>query len=140
MSVSALVLLGFIGWMLLLIITMEVMRSFLVFSGRWDPDKGFRPDGSDVSPFAHRLARAHANCYESFPIIGGLLLLAILTGNTAVTDPLAPWLLAARLGQSGIHLLSATGVAAYIRPTLFFVQLLIAAWWAIGLLMQWVGG
>lgn len=140
MSISALVLLGFIGWMLALIISMELMRSFLVFSGRWDPDDGFRPDGSDVSPFAHRLARAHANCYESFPFIGGLLLLAILTGNSGVTDPLAPWLLAARIGQSIIHLISSVGVAAYIRPTLFFVQLVIAAWWAIALLIQAVGG
>lgn len=140
MSISALVLLGFIGWMLALIISMELMRSFLVFKGRWNPDDGFRPDGSDVSPFAHRLARVHANCYENFPLIGGLLLLAIVTGNTVITDPLAPWLLAARIVQSTTHLISSVGIAAYIRPTLFFIQLLIAAWWAIALVMQAGGG
>src|SRR3990170_2911343 len=60
----------------------------------------------DIHPFMQRLARAHANCIESFPIIGGLLVVALLTNRADVTDALAPWLLLARLLQSSIHVIS----------------------------------
>jgi uncharacterized MAPEG superfamily protein len=131
MTDSALALLGFVAWTLLLILIMECMRSWLVLSGRKRSDS-FRIDGSDVSPFAQRLARAHANCYESFPIIGGLLLLALATSNTIITDTLALWLLAARLAQSITHLVSASALAVQIRFACFAAQLLIATWWVIG--------
>lgn len=131
MTDTAFAMLGFVAWTLLLMLLMESMRSWLVLSGRKPPDR-FRIDGSDVSPFAQRLARAHANCYESFPIVGGLLLLALATNHTTITDPLALWLLAARLAQSITHLLSTNALAVRIRFTFFAVQLLIAAWWVIG--------
>jgi uncharacterized MAPEG superfamily protein len=137
MSASAVALLGYIGWTLALLLVMETMRSWLVLSGRRETTD-FQPDGRDVSPFAHRLARAHANCYESFPIIGGLLILAIATGQTALTDPLAAWLLAARIAQSSIHLVSIGAPAVRARFMLFVAQLLIAAWWSVALLIQWV--
>ncbi len=131
MTATALALLGFVAWTLLLMLLMESMRSWLVLSGRKRSDS-FLIDGSDVSPFAQRLARAHANCYESFPIIGGLLLLALATRNTTITDPLALWMLAARVAQSITHLLSASALAVQIRFACFAVQLLIAVWWVIG--------
>jgi uncharacterized MAPEG superfamily protein len=130
MTDSAIALLGFIAWTLLLMLIMESMRSWLVLSGRKRSDS-FRIDGSDVSPFAQRLARAHANCYESFPIVGGLLLLALATGTTVITDQLALWLLAARVAQSITHLVSAGALAVQIRFACFVAQLLIAAWWVI---------
>lgn len=131
MTESAIALLGFVAWTLLLMLIMESMRTWLVLSGRKRSDS-FRIDGSDVSPFAQRLARAHANCYESFPIIGGLLLLALATGSTHITDPLALWLLAARVAQSSTHLISANALAVQIRFACFAAQLLIAAWWVFG--------
>ena len=66
----------------------------------------YTPDGSDVSPFVNRLSRAHANCYESFPFIGGILLYAIASGTAEVTNSMALWLLGARIAQSVTHLLS----------------------------------
>jgi len=91
----------------------------------------FQPDGKDVSDFSARLARVHANCYESFPFIGGLLLLALATNLTAITSPLALVLLACRIGQSLIHLVSTSGLAVQVRFALFVAQFLIAAWWTI---------
>lgn len=136
MSETALAVLGYIGWTLLLIVINEALRSYVVLSGRKAPSS-FSPDGLDVSPFAHRLARAHANCYESFPIIGGLLLLALATGQTSVTDTLALWVLAARVAQSGTHLISTSNLAVNIRFSFFAVQLVIAVWWTIQFLVQW---
>ncbi len=133
MSATAFALLGYVSWTLLLVLVMESHRTVLVLSGRHAPDT-FKPDGTDVSPFAHRLARAHANCYEHFPVIGGLLLLALVTGHSVVTDGLALWLLAARVAQSAVHLAAAGPTAVQIRFSLFAIQLVIAAWWSLRLL------
>ncbi len=136
MSASAFALLGYITWTLALIITNEVLRSYMVMSGRKESST-FSPDGKDVSPFAHRLARAHANCYESFPIIAGPLLLALVTGQTSVTDSLALWVLAARVAQSGVHLVSAGNLAVNVRFTFFAAQLIIVTWWVVQFWLQW---
>lgn len=94
-SMSAFVLTSFIGWSLLLLFLMEALRAGLVVQGAVAANE-FRPDNSNLSPFMQRLSRAHANCLEGIPVFGGLLLVAIATGRTSVTDGLAPgsWLLA----------------------------------------------
>lgn len=135
MNASALVLALFISWTLLLLVLMEVMRSVLVLSGRV-PSNRFDPGNSSLSPFMQRLARAHANCLEGIPVFGGLLLVALATGRTDVTDPLAPWLLGARVAQSGIHLASVSVVAVNARFTAFAVQLAIAVYWAWALIAR----
>lgn len=73
---STIALTGFITWALLLLVLMEVMRTQLVLRGKV-PANGFTPDNANLSPFMQRLARAHANCVESLPVFGGLLLVAI---------------------------------------------------------------
>ena len=133
MSPSLLALLGFIAWTLLLLVLMEVLRTRLVVAGRV-PANGFDPGNSQLSPFMQRLARAHANCLEGLPIFGGLLLLAVVAGRSAVTDPLALVLLAARLLQSVVHLISTSPRAVSLRFTAFAVQTLIGVYWVIRLL------
>jgi uncharacterized MAPEG superfamily protein len=127
-------LLGFLIWALLLLLLMEVIRSWLVISGQ-QAANGFTPDNAGLSPFMQRLARAHANCVEGLPIFGGLLAVAILTGQQAVTDVTAMWFLAARLLQSVIHLSSTSPLAVKARFTFFAVQLGLAVYWSYGLLM-----
>lgn len=139
MTATAFALLGYIGWTLLLLLVMETQRSALVLGGKRRSDS-FRPDGSDASPFAQRLLRAHANCLEGFPIFGGLMLLALVLQLTALTDPLAPWLLAARVAQSSVHLLSVSVMAINVRFTFFAVQMVIAAWWCVQLLQAGLAG
>jgi uncharacterized MAPEG superfamily protein len=134
MSTSALALALFIAWTLCLLVLMEVLRSRLVLLGRV-PSNGFTPDNANLSPFMHRLARAHANCLENLPLFGGLLLLALATGRHGVTDPLALWLVAARVVQSCIHLASLSVWAVNLRFTAFAVQTGIAAYWTWRLLM-----
>jgi len=135
MSKSALVLTLFISWALLLLILMEVLRSYLVVSGRVRSNE-FNPENSNLSPFMQRLARAHANCLEGLPIFGGLLVVALATGRAEVTDPLAPWLLGARVVQSSIHLASLSVIAVNTRFTAFAVQIAIAVYWACALIVK----
>ena len=135
MSKSALVLTLFIAWALLLLVVMEILRGHLVLTGRVKPNE-FKPDNSNISPFMQRLARAHANCVESLPLFGGLLLVALVTGRSGVTDPLAPWLLGARVVQSSIHLASTSNAAVNARFAAFVMQMAIAIYWVWALLSE----
>lgn len=114
---------------------MEGLRCRLVLAGKV-PSNGFDPGNSTLSPFMQRLARAHANCLEGLPIFGGLLLVALATDRTAITDPLAYVLLGARIVQSSIHLASLHAVAVNLRFAAFAVQMAIGAWWAVRLLLS----
>jgi hypothetical protein len=62
------------------------------------------------------------------------MLVAAVAGKTAVTDPLAYTLLAARLLQSTIHLASLSEAAVTLRFLAFTAQIGIAAYWAFMLL------
>jgi len=124
---------GFIAWSLALLVLMEVLRSRLVLT-KAVPANGFNPDNSNLSPFMQRLARAHANCIEGLPLFGGLMLVAMVTGRTAVTDPLAFVFLGARIVQSCIHLGSLSPTAVTLRFTAFAVQMTIAVYWVFKLL------
>ena len=148
MNHSALALALFIAWALALLVLMEVLRSHLVLTGRV-PSNGFTPDNAKLSPFMQRLARAHANCVESLPLFGGLLLLALPTtqgaqapgvrlegGQQAVTDPLALWLVLARVAQSTIHLASLSILAVNARFAAFAVQMGIGVYWTYALLSR----
>jgi uncharacterized MAPEG superfamily protein len=123
---------GFAAWSLVLLVLMETIRVKLVLT-RAVPANGFLPDNSNLSPFMQRLARAHANCVEGLPIFGGLMLAAVLSGRSAVTDPLAYVFLAARVLQSLIHLGSVSVMAVNLRFTAFAVQMGIALYWAFRL-------
>lgn len=133
MSITAWALTGFVAWALALLVVMEVIRARLVLT-KAVPANGFDPSNSTLSPFMQRLARAHANCVEGLPIFGGLMLVAMVTDRTAITDPLACVLLGARVIQSLIHLSSTSALAVTLRFTAFTIQLVIAVIWAARLL------
>lgn len=133
LSPTVFALTGFIVWALLLLVLMELIRSLLVMRGQV-PANGFQPDNANLSPFMQRLARAHANCVEGLPVFGGLLLVAMITDQTAVTDPLAYVFLVSRVFQSLVHLISLSPMAVMVRFAAFAVQMAIAVYWAFGLL------
>ncbi len=132
-SVSATVLTGFIAWTIFLLLLIGVVRVSLVMTGAVPPN-GFKPDNAGRSPFGQRLARAHANCLEGLPIFGGLLLVALVTNRTGITDALAPVFLAARIVQSSIHLASTSNMAVNLRFAAFLVQVGIGIYWTWALL------
>ena len=133
MQPTLVALAGFVVWSLLLLVLMEAIRSWLVLTGVV-PANGFRPDNANLSPFMQRLARAHANCIEGLPVFGGLMLIAVITEKTRITDPLAHVFLAARVLQSLIHLASLSPTAVTLRFSAFAVQMGIGVYWAVMLL------
>ncbi|TGQ35834.1 MAPEG family protein [Mesorhizobium sp. M00.F.Ca.ET.216.01.1.1] len=129
MSSTGYALTGFVSWALFLLVVMEIIRTYLVVTGKVAAN-GFMPDNSGLSPFMQRLARTHADCIEGLPIFGGLLAIAIMTSRTEITDPLASWFLGARIVQSTIHLVSTSPIAVNLRFTAFVVQMAIGVYWS----------
>jgi len=68
-----------------------------------------------------------------FPL-AAVVLAAVVSGNAAVTDPLALWVLGARVGQSTVHLASVSNEAVMVRFGLFLVQYAIITWWILQLI------
>jgi uncharacterized MAPEG superfamily protein len=134
-SASVTALVGLAAWTLFLVILMELLRSRLIMI-KAVAANGLVPDNANLSPFMQRLARAYANCTESIPVFATLLVAALLTDQASITNPLAPWLLAARVVQSGAHLSSLSLPAVWIRFLAFVVQVVIAVYWAWALLMS----
>ncbi len=130
---SMLALLGYAAWTMVLLAGIAVLRSTLVVTQKRRVNS-FLPTGVDVSPFAGRLCRAHANCVENLPIFASLILVAVSTGHASLTDSLALWVLAARVGQSVVHLVSTRNRAVLLRFTFFVVQLGVQAMWVVQLL------
>lgn len=139
MNETILALLGYIGWTLVLLVGLAIYRTILV-AKKAQAVNGFKADGSNVTPFGERLTRAQSNCVESFTFIGGLMLLALATNSSVITDSLALWLLAARLGQSIVHLLSVSVLAVQIRFAFFLVQVLICIYWLAQFFSKFVTG
>jgi uncharacterized MAPEG superfamily protein len=129
MSNTGYALTGFVSWTLFLLVLMETIRTYLVATKKVAAN-GFTPDNSGLSPFMQRLARAHANCIEGLPIFGGLLAIAIMLSRTEITNPLAFWLLGARIVQSNIHLVSTSPLAVSLRFTAFAIQMAIGIYWS----------
>lgn len=134
MNPSALALTGFAAWTLLLVVGVGLYRAYFVFSGQRAPNQ-FDPSGAGLTPFALRLSRAHANCYENLPIFGALIVVALVTGRQGLTDPLALWFLYLRLGQSVVHLASTNNMAVNLRFALYLGQVVIMAVMAWRLIM-----
>lgn len=132
MSNTAIALLGFTSWTLLLAFAIAMYRGFISMTTA-KALNDFSPDGADVSNFSNRLCRAHANCLENLPIFAVIALYAIMTQQTSTIDSLVLIVLAARLGQSIIHLISTSVPAVMLRATFFAIQLALMGWFLINL-------
>jgi uncharacterized MAPEG superfamily protein len=126
-------LLGFAAWYLLLTFALGLFRSGLVLSGKKAANT-FATDGSDVGAFGRRLNRARDNCFETLPLFVAIALAAQLANRVAVLDPLAMYLLYARIGQSLTHLASTNILAINVRFAFFIAQLVIYSIWLVQLL------
>jgi uncharacterized MAPEG superfamily protein len=132
MTPTAVALLGFAAWTILLVTMLAAFRVSLVSAGK-KTAASFNPNGDDVEGFGRRLTRAHANCYENLPLAGAVLLYAIATNQTVVTDGLAMAFLGARLLQSLTHIASTSRPAVTIRFVFYVIQILILAFWILKL-------
>lgn len=132
MTPTAAALLGFAFWTLLLVGAVGIYRVSLVFAGKKKANE-FRASGDDLQGFGQRATRAHANCYENLPVAAAVLLYAIATSQTAITDGLAFAFLGARVLQSLTHLASTSRSAVLVRFAFYIVQNVILLIWILKL-------
>ncbi len=137
MNATIVALTGYISWTLFLLVVIAIYRTMLVMKKERLPN-AFKADGSDSPDMGQRLTRAQLNCAESFAFTGGVMLLALATSSSAVTDPLALWLLAARVAQSVVHLVSTSVLAVQIRFAFFLAQVGISGYWLFTLFSKFV--
>ena len=123
-------LLYYVLWMVVLVLLYVGHRIPLVLIGKKPANYWTRGNTTDDIPFLGRAQHAHANTVENIGIFAAVVLAAAVMGRSAVVDPLACWVLYARIGQSVVHLIGTGFVLVLIRATLFVVQLGIIAYWA----------
>ena len=138
MNDTILALLGYITWILILLVWLAAYRTVLV-AKKEQSVNSFKPDGSNSPGFGERITRAQGNCVESFAYIGGLMLVALTTNSAAITNGLALLLLAARLGQSVMHLISTSVLAVQIRFAFFLAQVGICLYWVVLFASKFIG-
>ncbi len=128
MSTTAIALIGMVMWSVALTFGLVFTRVAAIMKGEKELN-AFQADGRDLNAFGLRMTRSHANALENLALAVGLMLLAIATGHTDITDKLAMVVLYARIAQSVVHILSTSTPMVMVRATLFSVQMLIFAYW-----------
>lgn len=124
---------GSIGWTLMLLGVIAWLRVSATLSRQRKPNS-FKPTGEDMPPFGQRVTRAHANCYEHLPFALALLLYAMHSGNTGVTDATGPLFLAFRVAQTSLHLWSTRNRVVVWRFYMFLPQVVLMAIWLLALI------
>lgn len=123
MSATAVALIGYAAWTALLALTVVNYRALYILNGSRKANE-FAPNGEDLGDFSQRLCRAYYNCCENLPAAAAILLYAIASGQTAITDGLALLVLGARIGQTVTHLIAVTHITVLVRATFYVLQLL----------------
>jgi uncharacterized MAPEG superfamily protein len=136
MSASLVALLGFAAWTIALVLVVLLFRTAIVFAGRkransWP--RGEKPP-ADEPGIITRIGHAHQNCLEGLPIFAAIVAAAAAAGKLGVTDPVAMWVLYARVAQSVTHMIGVTHWLVFIRANFFTVQLLLYGYMIWGLL------
>ncbi len=132
MQATETTILWLVVWWALLMVQLPLVR---LLASRKTGSMAFDPNGIDLEGYGRRLTRAIANCQENIPIYMGVLLYAMVSGHTEITNATACWLLYARIGQSLVHLASTSSAMILVRFTFFLVQFLLVACWVVQLLM-----
>ncbi|WP_292998203.1 MAPEG family protein [Nevskia sp.] len=117
-------LLLFAGWTFLLVLAVFTWRGIALLTGTkitsW-PRGTKNPNDPGI---VLRIADAHANCLENLPIFAVLVLSAEALGQAAtVTDPIAKYVLWARLAQSTVHIIGVNTPLVLARATFWAIQL-----------------
>ena len=125
MSIPQWTLLGFTAWTLgLLMATVGVYRWGNILFAK-AAIASFRHDAPEGAGWYQRGTRAHANCIENLPVFGAIVYLVSVIGlQGPAVDALCTAVLAARLVQSGVHILHVqTNAFVAVRFSFYSVQL-----------------
>jgi uncharacterized MAPEG superfamily protein len=124
MSVPVAVLLGFAVWTLLTLFgSVGVYRWSRILAGRAQL-RDFPAEAPQGPDWYKRAMRAHANCVENLPVYGAIVVALVATGASGpALDALASVLLAARVGQTLVHVgFAQTNRVIAVRFGFFFTQ------------------
>lgn len=127
-------LLLFAGWTLVLMFLYVGRRVVLVLAMKKPANSWIRGQPNDDPPFIVRAHHAHLNALENLPVFAAIVLSALALGKASVVDPVAPYVLYARLAQSAIHLMGTSHWLVFIRANFLVIQALLFAYMIWGLL------
>lgn len=134
MTPSICALLGFAAVTLILPLLVVGHRSFEILTGKNPANAWGRDKTTARPPVVLRMEHAHANCVENLVPFAAIVLGAFAAGKGAVTDPLALYVLYARIGQSATHLVSTSVLAVLVRATFYAIQMGLMVWMLVALL------
>ena len=130
MRTPLLCLVGFTAWAIVLVLCIGMYRVSQVLR-REVPPNGFASGTPHGGEGYWRLNRAHLNTVESLPIFAALVVSAVLAGvQGPLVDDLATTVLAARIGQSAVHVAGGSNLHVNVRFVFFVVQIGCFAWLA----------
>jgi uncharacterized MAPEG superfamily protein len=128
-SITALI--AYALWAVVLVVMLAVVRTTTVLGGRAKANSftAGTPHGGDAY---WRLNRAHLNTLENLPIFAAIVLSGWVVGMESATfNRLAVIVVAARVAQSLIHLISGSVTAVSFRFAAFAVQIVCEIWMAV---------
>ncbi|HXC50267.1 MAG TPA: MAPEG family protein [Candidatus Limnocylindrales bacterium] len=126
-------LLLFAAWTLLLMSTFVGYRTAMVLGGR-KADSWTRGQNYEVPGWVRRAEHAHMNCVENLPIVAAVVLSAYVLGKPGVADWAMPYVLAARVAQSAVHLAGVNHWLVQARAAFFTVQVALVVYMIVALI------
>lgn len=131
-SLTALTLV--VGWILVLLLMTLGYRGFMVMTGQRGADAWGRGRDPQDHPLFERIVGAYANSTETVALFVALILVAHVSDQSAVTDPLAMVFVGARVAQSIAHMISVGHWVIFLaRFPAFLVQVVLLGYWALAL-------
>lgn len=127
-------LLLFIGWTLVLALSYAGFRVPPILLGKKSANHWERGQPVDDPAILVRAKGAHLNCLENLPLFAALVLIGVVTNRSAIVDSVAGVMIAARFGQSIVHLIGTSLPLILVRATLFVVQVVIMLYLTVALL------
>lgn len=118
-------LLGFTGWTMLLVAVVFSYRGIRLLGGTPINSWGRGAKTTEDPVFIKRVEDAHANALENLPLFAVIVLSAAALGKLDAINSLAPIVLAARVGQSLMHLSGTNPLQVLIRATFWGIQLIL---------------
>ena len=127
-------LMGFVFWTVFLVFAIGASRVTEVASGKKAPTD-FPAGQPHGDPRYWRMNRAHMNCLENLPLFAAVVLAGHVSGLTEGTFALLSQVyMAARVGQSCVHIASGSVLAVNVRFGFFLAQmacLVTMAWMVV---------
>ncbi len=121
-------LLGFAAWTLLLVAGVFLYRGVRFLGGTPINHWPRQAKPADDAPMVKRLEDSHANCLENLPIFAVIVLAAAAMQKLELLQPLAIWVLYARMGQTAAHLWGVGRLQVLVRASFWGAQLGLFAW------------